>query len=65
MDTIGRLGGDEFIVLLEELSPDREKAAAMAQTIGEKVRAALEQPLHIEGNEGTYGFGFDAGDGKA
>ncbi len=51
MDTIGRLGGDEFIVLLEELSQDREKAAAMAQTIGEKVRAALEQPLHIEGYE--------------
>ena len=51
MDTIGRLGGDEFIVLLEDLSHDREQAALMAKTIGEKIRLALEPALTVEANE--------------
>ncbi|WP_180682264.1 putative bifunctional diguanylate cyclase/phosphodiesterase [Tepidicella baoligensis] len=50
-DNIGRLGGDEFIVLLEGLSQDREQAAWRAKVVGEKIRAALEQPLSVEGNE--------------
>ena len=50
-DIIGRLGGDEFIVLLQDLAHDREQAAAVAQDVAEKIRAALEQPLVVESNE--------------
>lgn len=51
MDTIGRLGGDEFIVLLEDLPHDREQAALLARSIGEKIRSALEPALTVEANE--------------
>ncbi len=68
-DTIGRLGGDEFIVLLEDLPPDREQAAWRAQHVGEKIRAALEQPLLIEELEvvatPSIGIALFAGDGES
>jgi diguanylate cyclase len=45
-DTVARIGGDEFLVLLEELaSPD---AAAL---IGSKILAELALPLRIQGHE--------------
>ncbi|MBS4095233.1 MAG: diguanylate cyclase [Sulfuricella sp.] len=45
-DTVARLSGDEFIVLLEEIHD-----ADMVPPIARKVVAALAQPLHIEGHE--------------
>ncbi len=50
-DTIGRIGGDEFVVLLEDLAAGREQAAWAAQTVGEKIRAALELPMTVDGVE--------------
>ena len=47
-DTAGRLGGDEFVVLLEDLEPDEPVAAARAEAVGEKIRAALSQPYHLK-----------------
>ncbi|TSE33897.1 putative bifunctional diguanylate cyclase/phosphodiesterase [Tepidimonas charontis] len=68
-DTIGRLGGDEFIVLLEDLSADREQAAWRAQHVGEKIRAALEQPLTIGDLEvvatPSIGIALFAGEGES
>jgi diguanylate cyclase (GGDEF)-like protein len=45
-DTVSRIGGDEFVVLLAEMSQadDAEKAAA-------KVLAALSQPFQVLGHE--------------
>ncbi len=40
-DTVARQGGDEFIVMLEDLSPEVQQAVAQAEAIGEKIRAAL------------------------
>src|SRR5450830_216365 len=43
-DTVARFGGDEFVVLLEDLSEKAFDAAAQAETIGEKILASLNQP---------------------
>ena len=43
-DTVARLGGDEFVVMLIDLSQNEEHAAQLAQHIGEKIRASLNQP---------------------
>lgn len=50
-DSLGRFGGDEFIVLLRQLSPQRERAASEAETVAEKLLTAIRQPCWLEGSE--------------
>ena len=50
-DTVSRLGGDEFVVMIEELSDNREEAASLAETIGEKILAAISVPYRLAGLE--------------
>ena len=50
-DTVARLGGDEFVVILEGLSENPVEAATQAETVGEKVLAALSQPYLLAGHE--------------
>jgi len=50
-DTVARLDGDQFVVVLEELDSDAEAAATLAKQVGEKLGVAISQPLHINGNE--------------
>lgn len=45
-DTVGRIGGDEFLVLLNGIDPP-EQALAVA----EKIRAALDQPFDLAGQQ--------------
>ena len=45
-DTVARMGGDEFVVVLAELK-QAEDAGQMAQ----KILAALPQPINIDGHE--------------
>ena len=49
-DTVAHIGGDEFIVILDELATKRADAASRAEIIGELILAALSSPLTIEGN---------------
>jgi diguanylate cyclase (GGDEF)-like protein/PAS domain S-box-containing protein len=51
-DTVARMGGDEFVVILDSLGPTREAAALLAQTIGEKLRQSIAQPFDL----GEFGF---------
>ncbi|NMM14696.1 MAG: EAL domain-containing protein [Rhodoferax sp.] len=46
-DTVARLGGDEFIVVLTDLSADEAQAALQAERVGEKIRAAINQPCML------------------
>ncbi len=42
-DTVSRLGGDEFVIVMENLSDEGREAAALAETIGEKILALIDQ----------------------
>ncbi|MCW8975404.1 MAG: EAL domain-containing protein [Sedimenticola sp.] len=46
-DTAARLGSDEFVVILKDLSGDTQKAAAVAQNIAEKILAFLNRPFEL------------------
>ena len=50
-DTVARFGGDEFVVLLENLEGPRERAAVLAKGIGDKLLAALAQPYRLRSKE--------------
>ena len=43
-DTVARLGGDEFVVLIAALTRQED-----AETVAEKIRAALAEPVMLEG----------------
>ena len=45
-DTVGRIGGDEFVVLMPELA-----TADAARGLAEKIRQAVRQPLSVDGRE--------------
>jgi diguanylate cyclase (GGDEF)-like protein len=47
MDTVARFGGDEFVVLLTELSEDRAESLNQAQLLAEKIRSALEATYYL------------------
>jgi diguanylate cyclase (GGDEF)-like protein len=47
VDTVARLGGDEFVVVAVDVGKKEEEAAATAESIGEKLLAALNQPFQL------------------
>jgi len=49
-DTVARHGGDEFVIVLEDLSPYREKAAAQAELVAEKLLEAFNEPFQLDGH---------------
>lgn len=46
-DTVSRLGGDEFIIILGELSPDAEEAAEEASEIARRILRNLSAPVTL------------------
>ena len=46
-DTVARFGGDEYVVLVEGMSPDMEQACAQARAVGERMLVALRQPYRL------------------
>jgi diguanylate cyclase (GGDEF)-like protein/PAS domain S-box-containing protein len=54
-DTLARIGGDEFVVLLEALAETPELAAERAGEVGEKLLASLLSSCWIEGHELSIG----------
>ncbi|HSM98459.1 MAG TPA: GGDEF domain-containing protein, partial [Gallionella sp.] len=46
-DTVARMGGDEFVVLLGELSENEQSASQQALMIAEKISKALSQPYQL------------------
>jgi len=59
-DTVARVGGDEFVVLLEDLSQNPQEAATLAKTAAKEIIAALNQPYqlgsHAQHNTASIGI---------
>jgi len=47
VDTVGRIGGDEFVVLINGLSPDASESRARLERIADKIRLALAAPYQL------------------
>jgi len=46
-DAVGRLGSDEFAVMVVDLAPKEHEAAAIVESIGEKILASLREPFYL------------------
>ncbi|MDI1299039.1 EAL domain-containing protein [Methylotenera sp.] len=46
-DTVARFGGDEFVVMLDNLDTDSYEAKKLVETVGAKIIQALNQPYEI------------------
>jgi diguanylate cyclase (GGDEF)-like protein/PAS domain S-box-containing protein len=49
VDMAFRFGGDEFVVLIEELGSDHDDASRRTSLVAEKIRASLARPYAIDG----------------
>jgi diguanylate cyclase (GGDEF)-like protein/PAS domain S-box-containing protein len=46
-DTVARVGGDEFVVVLEDLHQQAEEATSQTRLIGEKILSVLDSPYQL------------------
>jgi diguanylate cyclase (GGDEF)-like protein/PAS domain S-box-containing protein len=46
-DTVARFGGDEFVVMLNELNPDKAVSIRQTEAVAEKIRARLSEPYQL------------------
>ena len=65
-DTVARFGGDEFVVMLEDLSDQLLQACNHAELVGEKILAALNQTYLLQSYSyhGTPSIGITLFDGQ-
>jgi diguanylate cyclase (GGDEF)-like protein/PAS domain S-box-containing protein len=50
-DTIARHGGDEFVLILEDLNQNLEEAAAQTERVAEKILAAFDAPFQLNDHQ--------------
>ena len=51
IDTVARLGADEFVVMIEAVSDDQDDASLKAGQIAEKIRESLARPYYFNGHQ--------------
>jgi diguanylate cyclase (GGDEF)-like protein/PAS domain S-box-containing protein len=51
VDTVGRIGGDEYVVLIEEINLNAEESSRKIALVAEKIRASLSSPYLIKESE--------------
>ncbi len=66
-DTVARLGSDEFVVMLEDLSENSVEAATQAEAVADKVLGAFVADFMLDGGayHGTPSIGITLFGGKA
>jgi diguanylate cyclase (GGDEF)-like protein len=66
-DTLARVGGDEFVVVISDLDPLAERAELAACAVAKKCVEAISSPMTIKGEQLTVGIsiGIAMGDGKS
>ena len=47
IDTVARFGGDEFVIVLSLLAPNKDESEAQAIAVAEKIRQSLAQPYAL------------------
>jgi diguanylate cyclase (GGDEF)-like protein len=62
VDTVSRFGGDEFVVMLNELDLEKDSSKSQAAIVAEKIRHALLEPYRLtvkqpDGTETTVEHG--------
>ena len=50
-DTVARMGGDEFVVMLKDLDGDAGEASSQAKIVAEKILADFRRPFIVENQE--------------
>jgi diguanylate cyclase (GGDEF)-like protein/PAS domain S-box-containing protein len=65
-DTVARIGGDDFVALLESLGPTRESATRHSELIADKLRAATAVEYDLDGlrYQGSVSIGIGIYDGN-
>jgi len=53
IDTVSRFGGDEFVLLLSDLSRDPGESLAEARRVAEKIRLSVAEPYELTINQGS------------
>lgn len=55
MDTVARFSGDEFVVLLSDLSHYENQSVDLARATAERIRLAMARPFHVAHEEVSLG----------
>ncbi|KQR55503.1 EAL domain-containing protein [Acidovorax sp. Leaf160] len=65
-DTVARHGGDEFVVVLEDLDENPQEAASRAEEVGQRILSALRQPFLLDGepHHSTLSMGVTVFEGE-
>lgn len=50
-DTVARFGGDDFVVMLEDLSENMRQAAVQVEMVSQKILSTLALPYELDGYE--------------
>jgi diguanylate cyclase (GGDEF)-like protein/PAS domain S-box-containing protein len=51
IDTVSRLGSDEFVILVEDISDNSDEASLKVGLIAEKIRESLARPYYFNGHQ--------------